>query len=401
MMATNPPENDNLLISPEFNSQFLKENEHKTHPSMNTVELEEERKKVLLQNDTEDEDIYDKINIIKYDLLQDSNPEPINNSGSLEKIEKPEELEEQKKEKLISELERDRPSDVVIFDERSNNQDIVKINTHEDLFQGNNIVWEIDLTKEDDEGEKEGYLSHNEGSDDKIELDDNSVDIDQARNEIENQLDMIKHEIKDLQEKQEYEEEVEDEDEGEDNDEKSESNHQESDNVEDQNNEEYPQDIEFQPIKDQRDDEEKAEINRKIINPIENSFPQNLTNQNSKIPVLRKEWKNLSPIEDSEPKIPIEYHRKLKDQSQPTEINNNQKLKSQEPKVFHNKKQRKNKKRKEELKRLLKLYEQKQKSKPHKVEAAITIQKWVRGFLDRKEYGNFKNKIKKIRQLRR
>jgi len=39
--------------------------------------------------------------------------------------------------------------------------------------------------------------------------------------------------------------------------------------------------------------------------------------------------------------------------------------------------------------------------KGYNVNAAIIIQKWVRGYLQRKEFGNYKNNIKKIRKLRR
>lgn len=56
---------------------------------------------------------------------------------------------------------------------------------------------------------------------------------------------------------------------------------------------------------------------------------------------------------------------------------------------------------KQELKRLIKLYEEKQKAKSVKPKAAIVIQKWVRGYLQRKEYQIMKQNFKKIRKLRR
>jgi hypothetical protein len=62
---------------------------------------------------------------------------------------------------------------------------------------------------------------------------------------------------------------------------------------------------------------------------------------------------------------------------------------------------------KDELKRLMKLFEKKQKKKPNpskiqvQVHAAIVIQKWVRGYYQRKEYKKHRDGIRKIRRLRR
>lgn len=56
---------------------------------------------------------------------------------------------------------------------------------------------------------------------------------------------------------------------------------------------------------------------------------------------------------------------------------------------------------KEELKTLIRLYEQKQRMKQNKPRAALIIQKWVRGYLQRREFARMKLGIKKIRKLRR
>jgi IQ calmodulin-binding motif len=47
------------------------------------------------------------------------------------------------------------------------------------------------------------------------------------------------------------------------------------------------------------------------------------------------------------------------------------------------------------------MYEQKQKDKGRKDQAATVIQKWIRGYLQRKEYRFIKLNVRKIRKLRR
>ena len=49
----------------------------------------------------------------------------------------------------------------------------------------------------------------------------------------------------------------------------------------------------------------------------------------------------------------------------------------------------------------MKMYEQKQRTKGTKTNAAIIIQKWIRGYLQRKEYRFIKFNVRKIRKLRR
>ena len=50
---------------------------------------------------------------------------------------------------------------------------------------------------------------------------------------------------------------------------------------------------------------------------------------------------------------------------------------------------------------MLKIYNKEQRRKNNKPRAAITIQKWVRGFLQRKEFIRIKNNFRRIRKLRR
>ena len=344
--------------------------------------LEEERKKVLLQDDTEDEAIYNKINNIKNSLLQDTNQEESETPVSLNKIGDAPEFDVLRNEELVKEI--NRPSDVVNFEDKSDYQDLVKIKTNENLFQENNVIGEIELTKED-YNEDEGEIDHKDSNSSEKEEDDvdgRGINIDQARNEIENQLDMIKHEIKHLQEKQksEMEREYEWED-GESENDNQEIKHTDEDFENNENN--------------LRNDEDSAEINlqekaSKNVSPPQDFHKEKPTH---KVSVPRKEWKNLHKNEYFDSKVSTKYHRKHEHQQH---SNNKDRRKA-------HKKEERNKQRKEELKRLLKLYEEKQKLKykPHNSEAAIIIQKWVRGFLERKEYGNFKNNIKKIRKLRR
>ena len=47
------------------------------------------------------------------------------------------------------------------------------------------------------------------------------------------------------------------------------------------------------------------------------------------------------------------------------------------------------------------MYEQRQRAKGTKTNAAIIIQKWIRGYLQRKEYRFIKFNVRKIRKLRR
>ena len=92
-------------------------------------------------------------------------------------------------------------------------------------------------------------------------------------------------------------------------------------------------------------------------------------------------WSKSTPNEQEEIKKPEVKSKRQKKKSKPRRGENYEK--------------------KQELKKLMKIYEHKQRMKGTKGKAAIVIQKWIRGYLQRKEYKFIKLNLKMMRKLRR
>jgi len=190
-------------MSPQFNEQFLQGNQTESKTPVNPNE--EERKKLLLQDDTEDELIYDKINEIKDEIKNSSEIQPENNAEAVNSAvtfnNDQESQDKPQPEKQIY-LDRDdsRPSDVVNFDDRSD-PEVKTPEGYNSLKISKNVQFQNQENKESDNEEDV------EKEDDDLKKE---IDYENAKNEIEMQLKMINHEIHNLEEKERSSAKIED-----------------------------------------------------------------------------------------------------------------------------------------------------------------------------------------------
>jgi hypothetical protein len=155
------------------------------------------------ENDSEDDVIYGKIKQIQ-DSLRDPNAEPHDPLDSQVTFNENSQIE-QNDNYPNYEVERyhgSRPSDVVLFDDKSDIQNVTGRSVeHIDL---NEIMFpekqEEQENQEQPDHDKSGdNFYKNEGSSDNNDDQNQDVDLDHARAELQNQIDIIKHKMLHIQ----------------------------------------------------------------------------------------------------------------------------------------------------------------------------------------------------------
>jgi len=370
---------NNLRISPDFNDGGLDNVMERKSKQEHSIS-QEDRKKMLLNdddNDFEDEALYGKINQMKAELFSDhsDHDNPIDSAITFNDNEAENKSlgvrRESKEEDDDSNKNGSRPSDVVNFDDKSENEAANKsdvevvlepdneavniINNEEPIKFSNEGVYQPDNDESPDIPLTDDYY-HN-GS---FEKEHKNVGhkIDEVNQEIENKLDMIDKKVFELS-----------------------SNKKEV----------KPQ--QFVEI------DKKMFESEQIKSPVISDSPKNLNFMSNSKEIV----KNTEPQPSENP-----YKRKNK-------------------KLQRNNEE--SQKKKEELKKLMKLFEKKQvktqKVKQRSVappvkhpklvpkasrkprprlppqQAATVIQKWIKGHIQRKEFSRLKDNVKKIRKLRR
>lgn len=306
-----------------------------------------DRKKLLLQDDVDFEDqiLFNKINefqeIIRNSQREESptdKVDPVESAVTFNELGDTEQNVETNEEQPFNtnRYTRGRPSDVVNFDDKSEDKDMANKSNIDD----ENPLTEDAVSKPPYENSpnRNEDVNSNHNDDLYYNRDQLDRDLDDANQEIENKLDMIKQQILDLQVDQE------------------------PDYTGIVINQDYSA-SDYIPV---------PEITNNVIR-VSGSIDQFLPSKAE--PERRESQYKKKRLQNSE--NPYKREKKRWDKSNESMRN------------------------KEELKKLMKLHEQKQKFKNLKLHAAITIQRWVRGYIQRKEYAQFRNNIKKIRKLRR
>lgn len=319
----------------------------------------------MLQEETEFEDdvIYGKIKQIQ-DSLRDPKAEPNDQIDSQVTFNDNSQVgpNEHDQNYDTGRYQGSRPSDVVNFDDKSDNHDATgrshePIDLNEITFpEGPEDLENQEQPEHDHSGENfyknegssdknDGYSENNEGNSDNNQ--NQEIDLDNARAELQNQIEIIKKKMLHMQRETEKANDISD---------------------------------------DQNQDLESDEIRAQQVQQLEEQYQKQAKTSSKKQPA-------------PEPKSPQKRNNK----------------KWNRPKQSIDKK--------DELKRLMRLYEQKQEikqvakqeakqapkqrksqppaSKRARIQAAIIIQKWVKGYYQRKEYEKHRDGIRKIRRLRR
>lgn len=333
-------------MSPSFNQMLVSSSQPK--PANSIDQALADRKKLLLQDDGDFEDqiLFNKINefqeIIRNSQREDAPPtekaDPVDSAVTFnERGDTEVNLETNEEQPFATNrYTRGRPSDVVNFDDKSEDKDMANKSNIDD----ENPLTEDAVSKPPNENSpnRNDDLNFHPHDDMTDHVDHINRDLDDANLEIENKLDMIKQQIHELQMEQEpvYAGVV--------------------------INQDHP------AADDLRVQEVVHNVNR--ISASIDQFPPARAEPERRKP----QNKQKGPRDSNNP-----YKRQKKRWDRSDESMRN----------------------KEELRKLMKLHEQKQRSKNIKLHAAVTIQRWVRGYIQRKEYVQFRNNIKKIRKLRR